>query len=75
MTDAHHRSSNLEEVSEVHKLLLTVRETADMLGVGRSKTYELIGRGELHSVLIDGCRRVPTSAVEDYVNNLLAGVA
>lgn len=61
--------------SEVSKLLLTVREAADMLGIGRSKAYELIRRGELRSVYIDGCRRVPVHAMEQYVAKLLEEAA
>lgn len=57
------------------KLLLTVRETADVLGISRSKVYELINRRELRSVHIDGCRRIPAAAVEDYVAQLLEEVA
>lgn len=61
--------------NEMSKLLLTVREAADMLGIGRSKTYELLGRGELRSVYIDGCRRVSTHAVREYVAKLLEEAA
>ena len=57
------------------KLLLTVREAADMLGIGRSKTYELINRGALRSVQIDGCRRVPAQALEEYVSELTGKAA
>lgn len=57
------------------KLLLTVREAAEALGIGRSKVYELIARGELASVRIDGCRRIPAVALDEYVNQLVEEVA
>lgn len=53
------------------KLLVTVREASEMLGVGRSKVYDLLHRNELPSVHIDGCRRIPVAAVEEYVSQLL----
>lgn len=51
-------------------LLLTVEETAEMLGIRRTKTYELIGVGELEVVHIGRCARVPTDSVERYVERL-----
>lgn len=64
-----------QERTNVGKLLLTVREAAEVLGIGRSKAYELMNRGELRSVYIDGCRRIPRQAVEEYVAKLLEGAA
>lgn len=54
-------------------LLYRVRQAAAMLGLGPSKTWELIGRGELESVKIDGARRVPAEAIEAYVRRLREG--
>jgi excisionase family DNA binding protein len=52
------------------RLLYRVPEAARMLGLGESKTWELIARGELESVKIDGARRVPREAIESYVRRL-----
>lgn len=49
------------------RLLLTVREAADMMAVSRSKLYELIGSGAVRSIRIGGLRRVPVEAVESYI--------
>jgi excisionase family DNA binding protein len=49
------------------KLLLTPTEAAMMLGIGRTKLYELIRSGELVSITIDRARRVPRVAAEAYV--------
>lgn len=80
MTIAQHETATptattTEGSNAMSKLLLTVREAADMLGISRSKAYELLGRGELRSVYIDGCRRVPVHALEEYVAKLLEEVA
>ena len=39
------------------KLLLTPTEAAQVLGIGRSKVYELMQTGQLTSVHIGTCRR------------------
>jgi len=52
------------------KLLLRVNETAERLSLGRSKAYQLIARGDIPSVRIDGVIRVPVSGLEDYVERL-----
>ena len=49
------------------QLLLTVTQAAARLGVGRSKTYELIARGLLPSLKIDGARRVVGSDLVEFV--------
>jgi excisionase family DNA binding protein len=54
----------------VPKLLLTPEEAARALGVGRTTLYELLRTGAVTSVRIGGSRRVPPSAVEDYVRSL-----
>jgi excisionase family DNA binding protein len=52
------------------KLLSTAREAARVLGVGRSKVYELIATGRLRSVKVDGCRRVTLEALVEFVDSL-----
>jgi len=53
-------------------LFLRVREVAPVLGLSRSKTYELVMTGRIGSVLIDGCRRVPTEEVERFADKIKA---
>ena len=55
---------------EMGKLLLTPVEAASALGIGRSKLYELIQTGQLPSVRIGTCRRVPTEALHDFLLTL-----
>jgi excisionase family DNA binding protein len=52
------------------KLLLSVREAAEIIAVGRSTMYELLRAGEVESVRIGRCRRVPHSALVAYVERL-----
>jgi excisionase family DNA binding protein len=50
--------------------LLRVEEAAAWLGLGRTKTYELVGCGALASVCIGRSRRVPVSALETFIERL-----
>jgi excisionase family DNA binding protein len=55
------------------RFLYRVGEAAEMLGLGKSKTWELVARGEIDSVKIDGSRRIPREAIERYVRQLGKG--
>ena len=59
-----------QDPRRVNKLLLTPEDAADALSIGRSKLYELISDGRLSSVRIDASRRVPTSALLEFVERL-----
>ncbi|MFC4061639.1 helix-turn-helix domain-containing protein [Planomonospora corallina] len=51
--------------------LLTVPQAMAVLQVSRWTIYQLIRSGELASVLIrERCRRIPESALNDYVTRL-----
>jgi len=50
---------------------LRPEEAAHLLGVGRSKMYELLASGAVKSVKIGVLRRVPVAALEDYVAALV----
>ncbi len=52
------------------KLLLRPEEAAEVLSIGRSRLYELIGRGELASVRIGASRRVPARDLVRFVERL-----
>lgn len=49
------------------RLLLTVEEAAERLGIGRSLMYELIGQGQITSIRVGRLRRVPLESLRDYV--------
>ncbi len=52
------------------KMLLTVPEAAERLGVGRSFLYNVIQRGELVTVKLGRARRVPVAELNHYVERL-----
>jgi excisionase family DNA binding protein len=52
------------------KLLLTPVEAAKALSIGRSKVYELIQAGQLKSVRIGSCRRIPLDALHELLAEL-----
>lgn len=54
----------------MEQLLLTPREAAERLAIGRSKLYELLADGALESVHIGSSRRIPVGALADFVNGL-----
>lgn len=49
------------------ELLVTVEEAARRLNVGRSTVYGLLQRGELASIRIGAARRVPVTALDEFV--------
>ncbi len=51
-------------------LLYRPEDAARVLGIGRSKAYELIATGDLASVQIGRLRRIPRAALEAYVERL-----
>jgi excisionase family DNA binding protein len=51
-------------------LLLTAEQAAATLAIGRTKIYELLRTGELESIQIGSSRRIPTAALEAYIEGL-----
>ena len=49
-------------------LLLTVRQAAQTLSIGRTTVYELIAEGELGVIHIGRAVRVPVTAVTEFVD-------
>ncbi|MGW8365211.1 helix-turn-helix domain-containing protein [Streptomyces wedmorensis] len=47
--------------------LLTVPEVMTRLKIGRTKVYDLLRTRRLVSIKVDGCRRIPSSAVGDFI--------
>ena len=54
------------------KILLTVDEAAQRLGIGRSHAYIFVMRGEIPSIKLGRSRRVPATAVDEFVERLKA---
>jgi excisionase family DNA binding protein len=53
-------------------MLLTLKETAMVLRLGRSKLYELMAAGKLRSVKIGGSRRISATALAEFIAALEA---
>ena len=49
------------------KLLLRPGEVGDAIGVCRSKAYDLIARGVIPSIRIEGAVRVPAEALRQWI--------
>lgn len=54
------------------RVLLTVEEAAERLGIGRTFAWRLVRNGELESVRIGRLRRVHVDAVRDYADRLVS---
>jgi excisionase family DNA binding protein len=52
------------------RLLLTVEQAAQCLGVGRTLMYALVRDGNVESVQIGRLRRIPAEALSRYVDQL-----
>ena len=51
--------------------LFTVEQAGEILTISRWKVFELIRLRELRSVKIGGLRRIPRSAIDEYIARLL----
>ena len=54
----------------IPRLLLTVEEAAECLGVCRSIMFRLIRQGDVKSVKVGHLRRVTPAALEEFIHNL-----
>jgi excisionase family DNA binding protein len=52
------------------RLLVSPREAANLLGIGRSTIYLLLRSGDLQSIHIGACRRIPLDSVNSLVQRL-----
>ena len=53
--------------SVVPKLALSPQEFASSVGIGLSRTYELLASGELESIKIGKLRRIPMASAERFI--------
>jgi len=52
------------------RLLLTIDEAAEALGICRAMVYRLINAGKLHTVKIGKARRISVEELRKYVERL-----
>ncbi|MGE3273851.1 MAG: helix-turn-helix transcriptional regulator [Vicinamibacterales bacterium] len=58
-------------MANTERLMLRPVEAADAIGVSRSKVYELIAAGEIPSIRVGGCVRVPVAALQEWIASQL----
>ena len=58
-------NNNSKNVEEPSRLAVSPIEAARMMGIGRTKLYELIDSGELRTAKIGNRRLVPVDAIRD----------
>jgi excisionase family DNA binding protein len=61
-------------VQSTPRMVLTVEEAAERLGIGRTLMYALVKSGDVESIAIGRLRRIPLDALDDFVDNLRAAV-
>lgn len=56
----------------IDRMLLRPSEVADLLGLGRSKTYQLLHCGELRTIRIGKSLRVRSEDLEKWLDQVAA---
>jgi excisionase family DNA binding protein len=64
-----------ESALVIEKLLYRPSEAADVIGVSRSRAYELIASGVLPSIRVGSSVRVPVEALRAWIERQLAANA
>lgn len=62
----------MREATVAEKLTCTIAEAQTTLSIGRTQMYDLLRRGEIVSVKIGRRRVIPTSALNQYIDRLIA---
>ena len=60
-------STNMNGQSDLPRLCYTAQEAGRLLGIGRTKVYELMASGALGSILIGRSRRIPADRLRQFV--------
>lgn len=70
--DRHTPTPQLPPRPMSERILLTIEEAAEQLGIGRTLMYKLISNGEIDSIRIGRLCRVPTTAIQNYAHGLVS---
>jgi len=54
------------------RLVYSVEEAADLLGIGRTFMFQLVATSEIDSFKIGNRRKIPRDAIDGYINRLRA---
>jgi len=65
----------INQPSQSIRLVLTIEEAADRLGIGRTLMFALVKSGDVESIMIGRLRRIPAGALNDFVTSLRGKVA
>ena len=60
--------SKYEFQGGIMKLTYTVSEASEVLGIGRTKMYELVSSGEIKSIRFGDAIRISKAYLDDVVN-------
>ena len=63
-------TKHAERVSMPGRLLYSVEEAADLLGIGRTFMFHLVATGEIDSFKIGKRRKIPRDALDGYIERL-----
>jgi excisionase family DNA binding protein len=67
-------TSAQDTATSIAKVLLTVEEAAQALGLGRTYVYSLVVKRSIQSVKVGRRRRIPLAALHDFVARQLMDV-
>lgn len=59
----------------MEKLFLTLSEACEVLGIGRSRLYELVRNGEIASVKLGRSRRFTSESIRAWADRQVRGVS
>lgn len=70
LMDYYVKTEDLEEIEfqENYPPILTARDVQSLLGIGKNKTYELLGNGDLKGFRIGRDWRITRESVYEYIN-------
>lgn len=60
--------------ASVETLLLTTEEAAIVLGIGRTKVFEMLAAGELPAIRIGRCVRIPRHQLIGWIDEKVRSV-
>ena len=58
----------------MEKMLLKPQEAQEVLGLGRSRVYEMLATGELPSIRIGHSIRIPVKALDEWIEKQQFGI-
>jgi excisionase family DNA binding protein len=63
-------TEHAERISTPGRLLYSIEEAADLLGIGRTFMFHLVATGEIDSFKIGKRRKIPRDALDAYIERL-----